>query len=54
MDLCVSEDGVRSLEDGGEVYEEHVESAAPIISLFRCLFVVMGGVVYRSSGVAIE
>ncbi len=36
MGLCVSEDGDRSLVDGGEVDEEHVESAAPVISLFRC------------------
>ncbi len=36
MGLRVSEDGYRSLVYGGEVDEEHVESAAPVISLFRC------------------
>ncbi len=36
MGLSVSEDGDRSLVDGSEVDEEHVESAAPIVSLFWC------------------
>ncbi len=36
MGLCVSEDRDCSLVDGGEVDKEHVESAAPVICLFRC------------------
>ena len=36
--LNVAEDGDCSLVDGGEVDEEHVESAAPVVSLFRCAF----------------
>ncbi len=33
--LCVAEDWYCALVDGGEVYEEHVKSAAPIIGLAR-------------------
>ena len=36
MGLGVAEDGDCSLVDGGEVYEEHVESAAPVIGLLWC------------------
>ncbi len=32
----MSEDGYRYLVYGGEVDEEHVEAAAPVIGLFRC------------------
>ncbi len=32
----MSEDGNRSLVYGGEVDEEHVEAATPVIGLFRC------------------
>ncbi len=38
MGLGVSEDGDRSLVDCGEVDEEHVESAAQVVILFRCAF----------------
>ena len=31
--LCVAEDWYSALVDGGEVYEEHMEPAAPIIGL---------------------
>ncbi len=34
MGLDVAEDGDFSLVDGCEVDEEHVESAAPVVSLF--------------------
>ena len=34
--LSVAEDRDCSLVDGGEVYEKHVESAAPVVSLFWC------------------
>ena len=37
MGLYVSEDGNFSLVDGGEVDKEHVESAALVIGLFRCV-----------------
>ncbi len=46
MGLGVLEDGDRSLVDGGEVDEEHVESAAPAVSLFRralCSYGLGGG-----------
>ena len=36
--LCVAEDGDCSLVDGGEVDEEHVESAALAVGLFWCAF----------------
>ncbi len=36
--LGVAEDGDCSFVDGGEVYEEHVESAAPVVGLFWCAF----------------
>ncbi len=49
--LCVSEDGDRSLVDGGEVDEEHVGSAAPVISFnsvcYLWLWVGRQGVVVR-------
>ena len=38
MGLGVAKDGDFSLVDGCEVDEEHVESAAPVVSLFWCAF----------------
>ncbi len=34
--LGVAEDGDCALVNGGKVYMEHVESAAPIVGLFWC------------------